>query len=97
MSEERPFNVTEHLAYREAVRGRSGARSNQGGPMGAIFNIFPLILIPVLIYNIWAFGSTAVGTTGADVRAHLRKDVFLRVPMASQEANAAGVPQAWRD
>jgi hypothetical protein len=27
--------------------------------MGAIFNVFPLILIPVLIYNIWAFGSTA--------------------------------------
>jgi hypothetical protein len=27
--------------------------------MGAIFNVFPLILIPVLTYNIWAFGATA--------------------------------------
>ena len=26
--------------------------------MGAIFNVFPLMLIPVLTYNIWAFGAT---------------------------------------
>ncbi len=26
--------------------------------MGAIFNVFPLLLIPVLIYNVWGFGST---------------------------------------
>ncbi|GAM98561.1 hypothetical protein U91I_02196 [alpha proteobacterium U9-1i] len=50
--------------------------------MGAIFNVFPLILIPVLIYNIWAFGSTVGGAEAEAVRAHL-EDVWLRVPMAS--------------
>jgi hypothetical protein len=56
--------------------------------MGAIFNVFPLILIPVLIYNLWAFGSTAAGTASANVRQHLTQQWF-NVPMASQEPNAA--------
>jgi hypothetical protein len=56
--------------------------------MGAIFNVFPLILIPVLIYNIWAFGSTAAGVTSANLRQHLTESMFT-VPMASQEASAA--------
>ena len=86
-----PLGTTEYLALRQADRrGRRRAPTFQENPMGAIFNVFPLILIPVLIYNIWAFGSTAAGTSGADVREHLRNDVFLRVPMASQEANVAG-------
>lgn len=55
--------------------------------MGAIFNVFPLILIPVLIFNIWAFGSTAAGTDPADVRRHLDNPMIC-VPMASQEAGA---------
>ena len=38
--------------------------------MGAIFNVFPLILIPVLTYNIWAFGSTAANNNADVVRAH---------------------------
>jgi hypothetical protein len=33
--------------------------------MGAIFNVFPLLLIPVLIYNIWAFGASVGGAEGA--------------------------------
>ncbi|WP_395644702.1 hypothetical protein [Terricaulis sp.] len=53
--------------------------------MGAIFNVFPLILIPVLIYNIWAFGSTAAGTAAVDVRRHLDERMF-GVNMASQES-----------
>lgn len=76
---------TEFLAIRQA---RQGGRGNEGNPMGAIFNVFPLILIPVLIYNIWAFGSTAAGTTGATVREHLQREMF-GVPMASQEPSAA--------
>jgi len=28
--------------------------------MGAIFNVFPLILIPVIIYNIWAFATAGL-------------------------------------
>lgn len=51
----------------------------QGSAMGAIFNVFPGILIPVLIYNIWAFANGA----GDSVREKLQ-EAFLRVPMASQ-------------
>lgn len=58
--------------------------------MGAIFNVFPLILIPVLIYNIWAFGSTAAGTDPADVRRHLETPMIC-MPMASQEPGAVNV------
>lgn len=51
--------------------------------MGAIFNVFPLILVPVLTYNIWAFGSTAANNNNAEiVRGHLA-DAWVRVPMAS--------------
>jgi hypothetical protein len=60
---------------------RRGA--NEGSSMGAIFNVFPLILVPVLTYNIWAFGATAASRDGgASVRDHL-SDVWMRVPMAS--------------
>jgi len=61
--------------------------------MGAIFNVFPLILIPVLIYNIWAFGSTAAGTDPRDVRMHLEQPMIC-VPMASQEAGAVNLCEA---
>ena len=50
--------------------------------MGAIFNVFPLILIPVLTYNIWAFGATAAADDGVDVRTHLSSQ-WASVPMAS--------------
>jgi hypothetical protein len=82
------------MALRQVERygQRRRAPTFQENPMGAIFNVFPLILIPVLIYNIWAFGSTAAGTSGADVRAHLEDRMFA-VPMASQEASLAGAMQ----
>jgi hypothetical protein len=64
--------------------------------MGAIFNVFPLILIPVLIFNIWAFGSTAAGTDPADVRMHLQNPMIC-VPMASQEPGAINVCEQSRD
>jgi hypothetical protein len=50
--------------------------------VGAIFNVFPLILIPVLTYNIWAFGATAASRDGVDVRTHLQAE-WMSVPMAS--------------
>ena len=50
--------------------------------MGPIFNVFPLILIPVLTYNIWAFGATASAEDGVDVRTHLQAE-WLQLPMAS--------------
>ena len=70
-----------------AAAGRAKRADKQGSPMGAIFNVFPLILIPVLIFNIWAFGSTAAGTDPVDVRRHLDTPMIC-VPMASQEAGA---------
>lgn len=70
-----------------AAAGRAKRADKQGSPMGAIFNVFPLILIPVLIFNIWAFGSTAAGTDPVDVRRHLDNPMIC-VPMASQEAGA---------
>ena len=56
--------------------------------MGAIFNVFPLILVPVLMYNIWAFGRTATGTTAKNVRDLLDQPMFS-VPMASTESGVA--------
>ena len=54
--------------------------------MGAIFNVFPLILIPVLTYNVWAFGATAANNgDGAAVRQHL-SDAWVRVPMAASSS-----------
>jgi hypothetical protein len=50
--------------------------------MGAIFNVFPLILIPVLIYNIWGFGSTVAIHDATAVRNNLNAH-WLEVPMAS--------------
>ncbi|HVZ99272.1 MAG TPA: hypothetical protein VG841_03030 [Caulobacterales bacterium] len=60
--------------------------------MGAIFNVFPLILVPVLIYNIWAFLSTT-GASAREVREQLRASIF-KVPMASSEPAQAGVAGA---
>lgn len=66
-----------------ATRGRRSSTQQQGSPMGAIFNVFPLILIPVLTYNIWAFGATAANNgDGAAVRAHL-ETAWVNMPMAS--------------
>jgi hypothetical protein len=63
-------------------RGRAGARQKEQGGMGAIFNVFPLILVPVLIYNMIAFtGSALEGATA--VRARMSAEMFS-VPMASQ-------------
>lgn len=67
-----------------AAASRNRQPANTGGPMGAIFNVFPLILIPVLTYNIWAFGATAANNgDGAAVRQHL-DDAWMRIPMASK-------------
>jgi hypothetical protein len=54
--------------------------------MGAIFNVFPLILIPVLIYNIWAFATGAGANHPSEVRGHLDTPMF-GVPMASRESD----------
>src|SRR5215468_9077586 len=66
--------------------------------MGAIFNVFPLLLVPVLIYNIWAFASTASHANAGDVRRHLETcdaaNKCLQIPMASSEPVAGGLAGA---
>lgn len=82
---DRPFSSTQ-LAAIQTRAARNANAANKGSQMGAIFNVFPLILIPVLIYNIWAFGATAANNNdGAAVRAHLTSmdPGFMRIPMAS--------------
>ncbi len=79
-------SAAELTALNHASRGR---RAREGtNSMAAIFNVFPLILIPVLIYNIIAFA----GGNNAEVRANLENPWF-QVPMASQEPGVAGVLQ----
>ena len=46
-----------------------------------IFTVFPLLIIPVLIYNVIAWSGSAFTSVDA-VRARMDKD-FLEVPMAS--------------
>ncbi len=60
--------------------------------MGAILGIFPLILLPVLIYNIIAFGGSAF-KNAQSVRLQML-DPALTIPMASSETmnNDTGVP-----
>ncbi|MGE3302068.1 MAG: hypothetical protein AB7M12_03030 [Hyphomonadaceae bacterium] len=52
--------------------------------MGAVFGVFPLILIPVLIYNLIAF-TVSIGGHASKVREHMMGQA-LKVPMASTEA-----------
>lgn len=46
-----------------------------------VFTVFPLLLIPVIIYNVIAWSNSALKTT-QDVRAHMDEN-FLSIPMAS--------------
>jgi hypothetical protein len=75
--------LVEHQAARLAQQ-RGRRRQPQGDPMGAIFNVFPLILVPMLIYILMAFGSGIGDTTDAQFRAELAS-VWFSIPMASRE------------
>lgn len=76
-----PYEV---LALKGAARRSGKSERKQGGDaMWAIFGIFPLILFPVLIYNLIAFSGPAL-----KVREHMQSTA-IRVPMASQEQIAA--------
>src|SRR5262245_29251438 len=70
-----------HQIRRSEERGRR-ARSLQGSvQMGAVIGVFPLILVPVLIYNIIAFGGSAF--SGAlKVRENFDAPA-MTIPMAS--------------
>jgi hypothetical protein len=68
------------IAIEGARRARSGKR-RESDPMGAAFNVFPLILIPVIIYNLNALVVSNL-ESAAVVRERLLEKVFA-VPMAS--------------
>ncbi len=77
----------EMLVERQAVRlaqQRGNRQSRQGDPMGAVFNVFPLILVPMLIYNLMAFSSGVGDTSALEFRTELAS-VWFRIPMASRE------------
>jgi hypothetical protein len=57
--------------------------------MGAIFSVFPLLLIPVLIYNIWAFGATVGDHDGSKAAAFAEKLVFADPAHAIHMASGA--------
>lgn len=73
------ITMTEAAAANRARRGRA----NQGpGGIAGLFNVFPLILVPVLIYNIVAFGGVAMSGEPAAVVQNFSGMAFA-VPMAS--------------
>jgi hypothetical protein len=88
------MSLQEAMVIRRAARGGAGGGGNQGsvGSMGAAFNVFPLILIPVLIYNVVALGGTAMTGDAAAIVERMDAAAFT-VTMAS---NATWIVQ-WGD
>lgn len=75
------MSMQEAMMIRRA--GRTARGGNEGsGAMGAAFNVFPLILIPVLIYNIIALGGMAMAGDAQAVVQQLQS-ISFSVPMAS--------------
>jgi hypothetical protein len=75
-----------------AERGGDDRKQGQGSPMRLIFGIFPLLVIPVILYNLIALAGGSVETTGAageliqSVQAPisgLLAERFLALPMIS--------------
>lgn len=75
-----------------AQRGGDDGKQQQGSPMRLIFGIFPLLVIPVILYNLIALVGGSVETTGAAgelIRAGqapiagLLGERFLGLPMIS--------------
>jgi hypothetical protein len=79
MSKDR-LGAAESIAIQRAAAGRRRNQPNQGGPMLAVINVFPLILIPVLIYNIWAFSA---GDAVAFIQELTRPENPMTITMAS--------------
>ena len=90
MAKDRGLAAYEALAVSRARRSRKEGAKQGGDVMGAVLGIFPLIVIPVLIYNLIALGGSALKNSQS-VREYMDSQ-FLRIPMASQEAMVAGGP-----
>lgn len=76
------MTVQEAMMIRRAAKSRVGGGNEGSGSMAAAFNVFPLILIPVLIYNIIALGGMAMAGDAQAVIQQLESQAFS-VPMAS--------------
>lgn len=80
------------LERKQANRRGGDATQKQGSPMRLIFGIFPLLVIPVILYNLIALAGGSVETTGAagelvqSVQAPisgLLAERFIALPMIS--------------
>lgn len=83
-----PGIAASQLEQRKQAEGRSGNSRKKRHPMRALFSVFPLLAIPVIIYNIIAFtgaSTAAVGANGATVAPLMANlnSVVLGVPMIS--------------
>lgn len=76
------MTMQEAMMIRRAGRTARGGGSEGSNSMGAAFNVFPLILIPVLIYNIIALGGMAMAGDAQAVVQQLQS-ISFSVPMAS--------------
>lgn len=83
-----PGLAAAELERKKQADGRSGGSKKKGHPMRALFSVFPLLAIPVIIYNIIAFTGastpavTAAGVTVAPLMNNL-STVVLGIPMIS--------------
>jgi hypothetical protein len=71
---DRATSVAVHTAY-----ARQKSRPQPKGPINML-NSFPLLVIPVAIYNIIAFGGSMIG--GTDIQARMTEKLFA-LPMTS--------------
>jgi len=78
------------LERKQAQRRGGADQQQQGSPMRLIFGIFPLLVIPVILYNLIALGAGSVDTTNAAGQlvqapiAGLLSERFLGLPMISR-------------
>ena len=78
-----PALIAVGLERKKQAKGRSGTSKKKGHPMRALFAVFPLLAIPVIIYNIIAF------TSGAGAGAPVAGAVAQLAPLATTLASPA--------
>ena len=58
--------------------------------MGAIFNVFPLLMMPVLIYNIWAFSAGRDSFRFVQQLTHPDQPLTIRMASGAEWAITSG-------
>jgi hypothetical protein len=80
------FGTAAAIEEREerARKQRAAAGRKRGSPMGAIFGIFPLLAVPVIIYNIMALTFGGADATGAAITmTDQLRGAVVEAPMVS--------------